>query len=177
MTFPDRSAADIQAAQAVIQTVELTKRFATVLANDQVSFEILKGEIHGLLGENGAGKTTLAECLYGYYTPDGGQILFEGKPVEISSPKDAMRLGIGMVHQRFVLIRSFSVLENILLAASTPGMILDVKKVKQELKDLCELYHLQIDLGTEVWQLSVGEQQWIEILKAIYLKARAADPG
>jgi simple sugar transport system ATP-binding protein len=155
----------------VIQTVDLVKRFASLVANDQVSFDVRQGEIHCLLGENGAGKTTLAECLYGFYQPDSGEIYFKGQPVAITSPIDAQRLGIGMVHQRFVLIRSFTVLENILLAVSSSGALLDVKKVEQDLEELCASYHLDLDLHAEVWQLSVGEQQWIEILKAIYSKA------
>ena len=153
----------------VVQTVNLTKRFSAVVANDQISFEINQAEIHCLLGENGAGKTTLAECLFGFYTPDSGQILFKGKPVVYSSPRDAIRMGIGMVHQRFVLIRAFTVLENILLSASPPGVVLDVHKVEQELQGLLDAYNLDLDLNTEVWRLSLGEQQWIEILKAIYL--------
>lgn len=155
----------------VIQTVNLVKRFSSVVANDQISFTIRQGEIHCLLGENGAGKTTLSECLYGFYQPDAGEIFFKGHPVVISSPNEARRLGIGMVHQRFVLIRSFTVLENILLAVGSSGALLDVKTIKQDLMKLCANYHLDLDLDAEVWQLSVGEQQWIEILKAIYLKA------
>jgi simple sugar transport system ATP-binding protein len=157
--------------QPVIQTVNLVKRFGRLVALDQVSFDIRPGEIHCLLGENGAGKTTLAECLFGFYRPNSGEICFKGHSVTISSPKDALRLGIGMVHQRFVLIRSFTVLENILLAVSTPGALLDVMKVEQDLKELCANYHLDLDLQAETWQLSVGEQQWIEILKTIYSRA------
>jgi ABC-type uncharacterized transport system ATPase subunit len=157
--------------QNVIQTVNLVKRFASLVANNQISFDVRQGEIHCLLGENGAGKTTLAECLYGFYQPDSGEIYFKNQPVAIASPKDAQRLGIAMVHQRFVLIRSFTVLENILLAINTPGVLLDVKKVERDLTKLCEDYHLDLDLQAEVWQLSVSEQQWIEILKAIYIKA------
>lgn len=155
--------------EPVIQTVNLTKRFSSVVANDQISFDVQQGEIHCLLGENGAGKTTLAECLFGYYSPDSGQILFKGKPVTFTSPRDAIRLGIGMVHQKFVLIRAFTVLENILLSASPPGAMLDVKKLEGEIQTLCDSYQLCLDLNAEVWRLSLGEQQWIEILKAIYL--------
>ncbi len=157
---------------AVIKTVNLTKRFSTIIANDQISLEVKQGEIHCLLGENGAGKTTLAECLYGYYSPDSGQILYKGSPVTFSSPRDAIALGIGMVHQRFVLIRAFTVLENIILSANPPDVLLDVDKIEQEIKSLCNLYHMDLNLHSEVWRLSVGEQQWIEILKAIYSKAQ-----
>jgi general nucleoside transport system ATP-binding protein len=167
---PSKPASEPEA--AVIKTVNLCKRFSTVIANDQISLEVRQGEIHCLLGENGAGKTTLAECLYGYYSPDSGQILYKGSPVTFSSPRDAIALGIGMVHQRFVLIRAFTVLENIILSANPPDVLLDVDKIEQEIKSLCNLYHMDLNLHSEVWRLSVGEQQWIEILKAIYSKAQ-----
>ncbi len=153
----------------LVQTINLTKRFSSIVANDQISFDVRRGEIHCLLGENGAGKTTLAECLFGYYSPDSGQILFKGSPVTFASPRDAIRLGIGMVHQRFVLIRAFTVLENILLSASPPGALLDIHRLEREIQKLCEDYQLDLDLNAEVWRLSLGEQQWIEILKAIYM--------
>jgi ABC-type uncharacterized transport system ATPase subunit len=161
----------IEPEEVVIRTVNLSKRFSTILANDQISLEVKRGEIHCLLGENGAGKTTLAECLYGYYSPDSGQILYKGLPVVFSSPRDAIDLGIGMVHQRFVLIRAFTVLENIILSANPPTVLLDVEKIEQEIKSLCDQYHVDLNLHSEVWRLSMGEQQWIEILKAIYSKA------
>jgi ABC-type uncharacterized transport system ATPase subunit len=147
---------------------ELTKQFPLVLANDAVNFNVKKGEIHCLLGENGAGKTTLAECIYGYYSPDGGEIIFKGKKVEISSPSDALDLGIGMVHQHFMLVEPHSVLENIILGVEGSGFILNLRSAEKRIKDLCNQYHVNLDLDTKIWQLSVGEQQWVEILKALY---------
>jgi len=153
-------------------TVEnLTKRFGPVLANDALSLRIRRGEIHCLLGENGAGKTTLAECLYGFHRPDSGEIRCEGRPVSFESPRDAIEKGIGMVHQHFVLIRSFSVLENVALTAQKRGMLLDLSQIGRELKSLCREYHVDLDLKAAVWQLSVGEQQWVEILKALFVGA------
>jgi simple sugar transport system ATP-binding protein len=154
----------------LIETVNLTKRFGSVLANDGISVAIEPGEIHCLLGENGAGKTTLAECLYGFYQPDGGEIRFKGRPVDLSSPRDAIRLGIGMVHQHFVLIRPFTVLENIVLSAQETDLVLNLSRVERRLAELCEEYGVELDLHAQIWQLSVGEQQWVEILKALYAR-------
>lgn len=154
--------------EVVIQTTNLTKRFPGVVANDRISFDVREGEIHCLLGENGAGKTTLAECLYGYYQPDSGEILYRGQGVTLSSPSDAIGLGIGMVHQHFVLIRPFTVLDNIMLTAQSPGAMLDLKRVEGEVQALCRQYGVDLNLHAEIWQLSVGEQQWVEILKAVH---------
>jgi ABC-type uncharacterized transport system ATPase subunit len=154
----------------LIETVNLTKRFGSVLANDAISVAIEPGEIHCLLGENGAGKSTLAECLYGFYQPDSGEIRFKGRPVALSSPRDAIRLGIGMVHQHFVLIRPFTVLENIVLSAQDTDLVLDLSGVERRLAELCRDYGVELDLHAQIWQLSVGEQQWVEILKALYAK-------
>lgn len=148
---------------------ELTKQFPLVLAIDEVNFNVKKGEIHCLLGENGAGKTTLAECIYGYYSPDGGEILFKGKPVKIYSPSDAIDLGIGMVHQHFMLVEPHSVLENIILGVENTKFILNFKEAEKKIKDLCDQYNVCLDLHAKIWQLSVGEQQWVEILKALYV--------
>jgi len=156
----------------VIETRELTKRFPGVVAADRVSFSVRQGEIHCLLGENGAGKTTLAECLYGFYKPDSGEILYRGRRVALASPRDAIRLGIGMVHQHFVLIRPFTVIENVLLRAQTPGITLDMRRVEKDLESLCRVYGTSLDLRAQIWQLSVGEQQWVEILNAIHGGAR-----
>lgn len=155
----------------LLQLVGLTKRFGLVMANDDISLEVNRGEIHCLLGENGAGKTTLAECIYGYYKPDAGEIRYQGKPVRLSSPSDALRLGIGMVHQHFVLIRPHSVIENVVLGAEEPGLLSDYTGPKKKLLALCRTYGLDLDLDAKVWQLSVGEQQWVEILKALYVGA------
>lgn len=155
--------------EPLLKVENLTKRFPQVLANDDISFEIKKGEIHCLLGENGAGKTTLAECLYGYYRPDAGRIFFKGKEVSLNSPSDAIELGIGMVHQHFVLVPPLSVIENVVVGTPNSGVILDLGEAEKKLQGLCNNYGVDLDLKAKVWQLSVGEQQWVEILKALYV--------
>ena len=152
----------------LLETKKLTKQFPMVLANDAVDFEVREREIHCLLGENGAGKSTLAESLYGFYSPDAGEIFWKGKKVNISSPAVAMELGIGMVHQHFMLVETHSVLENILLGRDTPGALLNEKTARARITELCEQYNVKMNLDTLIWQLSVGEQQWVEILKALY---------
>jgi ABC-type uncharacterized transport system ATPase subunit len=152
----------------LLETRQLTKRFPLVLANDRVDFNVRRGEIHCLLGENGAGKTTLAECLYGFYKPDEGEIFFNGECCNLSSPNDAIHLGIGMVHQHFVLVEPLSVIENIVMGTDHKGILLDLPATEKKLRSLCELYDVKLDLDSKIWQLSVGEQQWVEILKALY---------
>lgn len=158
--------------QPLLEARNLTKRFHQVVANDDISFDIMPGEIHCLLGENGAGKSTLAECIYGYYQPDAGEFMLDGRKVEIKSPAHAIRNGIGMVHQHFVLVPTLSVLENIVIGTDGAGMILDLRKARGTLRGISEQYGVSIDLDAKVWQLSVGEQQWVEIVKALYLGAR-----
>ncbi len=159
-----------------IQKVELrgiTKRFPGVVANDQIHFDVNSGEVHALLGENGAGKTTLMRILYGLYQPDEGQILINDFPVRIHSPADSISLGLGMIHQHFMLIPTLTVVENIALGLpSSRGVLLDLDKVSERAKTLAESYGVKIDPQAMVWQLSVGEQQRVEILKALY---RGAD--
>ena len=159
-----------------IQRVELrgiTKRFPGVVANDQIHFDIHSGEVHALLGENGAGKTTLMRILYGLYQPDEGQILINDAPVSIHSPADSIRLGLGMIHQHFMLVPTLTVIENIALGLpSSRGVLLDLEKVTERAIALAESYGLKVDPQAMVWQLSVGEQQRVEILKALY---RGAD--
>ena len=152
----------------LLETKKLTKQFPMVLANDAVDFDVREGEIHCLLGENGAGKSTLAESLFGFYSPDMGEIYWKGEKVDITSPSVAMDLGIGMVHQHFMLVETHSVLENILLGRDTPGMLLDEKAARARITELCEQYNVNMDPDAIIWQLSVGEQQWVEILKALY---------
>jgi len=152
----------------LLEAVQLTKRFSQVLANDKVDFNVRRGEIHCLLGENGAGKTTLAECLYGFYKPEEGEIRFNGECCNLNSPNDAIHLGIGMVHQHFVLVEPLSVIENIVMGTDHKGILLDLPATEKKLKSLCDLYDVKIDLQAKIWQLSVGEQQWVEILKALY---------
>jgi general nucleoside transport system ATP-binding protein len=152
----------------LLKIENLTKRFPGVLANDNVSLDVRRGEIHCLLGENGAGKSTLSETLYGTYAPDGGTIYFRGAPIEISSPRDAIKAGIGIVHQHFVLVPPLSVIENVILGTQTAGLHMDTKKARKRLTKLCESYDVALNLDAKVWHLSVGEQQWVEILKALY---------
>ncbi len=158
-----------------IQHVELrgiTKRFPGVLANDNINFDVRAGEIHALLGENGAGKSTLMKILYGLYQADAGEILVDGRPIRIKSPTDALRQGIGMIHQHFQLVPVFTVAENITLGLpSTRGMVLDLDVVSRRVKDLSERYGLAVDPRALVWQLAVGQQQRVEILKALYREA------
>lgn len=155
--------------EIILETVELTKRFTLVVANDKINFNVREREIHCLLGENGAGKTTLAECIYGFYSPDEGEIRYKGSPVVISSPSDALELGIGMVHQHFMLVEPHTVIENIILGIEGHGFILNIKQAENKIKDLCDQYNIGLDLHAKIWQLSVGEQQWVEILKALYV--------
>jgi simple sugar transport system ATP-binding protein len=155
--------------EPVLRLDALTKRFPQVLANDCVSMEIARGEIHCLLGENGAGKSTLAECIYGFLKPDSGQIYFKGEPVKLSSPSDAIELGIGMVHQHFVLVPTLTVIENVIVGIKTNSVWLDLNRAEARLAEVCETYGIGLDLRARIWQLSVGEQQWVEILKALYV--------
>jgi ABC-type uncharacterized transport system ATPase subunit len=156
----------------VVEMRHISKSFPGIKANDDVSLELKKGEIHALLGENGAGKSTLMSILFGLYIPDNGQIFVNGKPVEIKSPNDATKLGIGMVHQHFMLIDCFTGLENIILGAEPVDRlgVLHPKKVRQEIENLCEHYHFAVDLDEKVQDMPVGMQQKIEILKMLYRK-------
>jgi simple sugar transport system ATP-binding protein len=149
---------------------KITKRFPGVLANAGIDFDLRKGEIHALLGENGAGKTTLMNILYGLYEPDAGEVTLNGKPVRFASAHDAIAQGLGMVHQHFMLVRSFSVAENIILGQPSPRppLIESLTDVYQRIRIASEAYNLKVDPQAEVWTLSVGEQQRVEILKALY---------
>jgi simple sugar transport system ATP-binding protein len=159
-------------AQTKIQTMEMcnvTKTFPGVLANDRVCFDIHQGEVHALLGENGAGKSTLMRQLYGLYKPDDGEIKINGKVVSFNSPADAIAAGIGMIHQHFMLVPTFSVAENVALGLkSTREPLKDLDKVSKRINELSKLYGLKVDPSAYVWQLSVGEQQRVEIIKALY---------
>jgi len=147
----------------------IIKQFPGVLANDHIDFDIHAGEIHALLGENGAGKSTLMKVLYGMYRPDEGHIFINGEPVHFHSPLDAIRYGIGMVHQHFMLIPPFSVVENVALGLpSSRRFLLDLDVVSQRIKELAKIYGLKVDPAAKVWQLSVGEQQRVEVLKVLY---------
>ncbi|HEX7594693.1 MAG TPA: ATP-binding cassette domain-containing protein, partial [Anaerolineae bacterium] len=158
-----------------IQHVELrgiTKRFPGVLANDRVNFDVRAGEIHALLGENGAGKSTLMRVLYGLYPAEEGEILINGQLAKIKSPTDALHQGIGMIHQHFQLVPAFTVAENIALGLhSSREPLLDLDVVGQRILELGEQYGLKVDPQALVWQLAVGQQQRVEILKALYRDA------
>src|SRR5271156_5593696 len=147
---------------------KIVKRFPEVLANCDVDLTIEAGEIHALLGETGAGKSTLMQILYGFHSMDSGSILVDDKPVEIASPKDAIALGIGMVHQEFMLVRRFSVVENIVLGLKS----LNLRRAARRLRSLSEQHHLAIDPYAQVQHLPVGVQQRVEILKLLYREAR-----
>ncbi|MEJ2413409.1 MAG: ABC transporter ATP-binding protein [Anaerolineales bacterium] len=147
----------------------ITKRFPGVLANDRVDFSVRSGEVHALLGENGAGKTTLMKVLYGMYRPDEGRILLNDLEVNIQSPTDAINNGIGMIHQHFMLVESLTVAENVALGLkSSREPLTDLDKVSNRILDLAKIYGLDIDPGAYIWQLSVGQQQRVEIIKALY---------
>jgi simple sugar transport system ATP-binding protein len=147
----------------------ITKRFLDVTANKAIDFELFPGEICALLGENGAGKTTLMNILFGYYACDEGEIFIKGARVTLSSPRDAISRGVGMIHQHFALVPSQSVLENIIVGAdSGKGFFLDLNSAREKLLQLQKRFGLQVDPEAKVWTLSVGEQEKVEILKALY---------
>ena len=145
----------------------VSKRFPGVVANDEVTLDLRPGEVHALIGENGAGKSTLMRVLYGLYPPDGGTISVRGRAVKIASPRDALALGIGMVHQHFVLVDPFTVAENVTLG-DEGGPILHAQDAEQRVKILADSYGFNIDPTAVVENLSVGEEQRVEILKALY---------
>ncbi|MCL4529468.1 MAG: ABC transporter ATP-binding protein [Chloroflexi bacterium] len=146
----------------------IVKRFPGVLANDNVDFELHRGEIHALLGENGAGKSTLMNVLAGLYRQDAGIIKVKGNPVSFASPRDAIQAGIGMVHQHFMLVPSQTVTENVLLGLDEPRFIMHLPEYDTKIAALGERFGLKVDPRAKIWQLSVGEQQRVEILKMLY---------
>ena len=153
---------------ALLEMQQICKAFSGVYANDHVDLTVEKGEIHALLGENGAGKTTLMNILFGIYSADSGQILWKGEPVRFASPKDAIAAGIGMVQQHFSLVRKMTVLDNIILNLRDNRFVLDRKQARQRVCALAEKYGLTVDPDAQAGSLSVGEQQRVEILKALY---------
>lgn len=158
---------------AKLEMVGITKQFPGVLANDKVNLEVSEGEILALLGENGAGKSTLMKQLYGLYKPDSGEILINGIAQNFTSPTDAINAGIGMIHQHFMLVSNLTVVENIALGLkSKREPFLDLKTVERKTEEICETYGLKLNPKSYIWQLAVGEQQRVEIVKALY---RGAD--
>ena len=157
---------------AAIQLKHITKRFGNkVVANRNVSLDIYRGEILSLLGENGSGKTTLMNMLAGIYYPDDGEILVNGKPATITSPKDAFKYGIGMVHQHFKLVDVFTATQNIVLGLENEGK-LDMKAAVLKIQEICDKYGFKIDPNKKIYDMSVSEKQTVEIVKVLY---RGAD--
>ena len=154
---------------SLLRMEDITKIYPGVVANDRISLEVVEGEIHALLGENGAGKTTLMRILYGMSSPDSGTLYWRGEPVEISTTQEAIRLGIGMVHQHFMLIPEFTVVENVVLGLHTArSPLLDLAEAAKRLQEFSERFGLRVEPGALVRDLSTGEQQRIEIVKALY---------
>ncbi|MEM7797641.1 MAG: ABC transporter ATP-binding protein [Chloroflexota bacterium] len=157
-----------QPALLAVEMQDIVIRFPGVLANDNVNFTLKRGEIHALLGENGAGKSTLMNALSGLIRPTSGMIKINGKAASFRSPKDAIKAGVGMVHQHFMLVPTQTVTENILLGLDSPRFFLNLPKQNREIIQLAEKYGLNVDPEAKIWQLSVGEQQRVEILKMLY---------
>jgi general nucleoside transport system ATP-binding protein len=153
----------------ILEMQHITKIFPRIVANDDVSFALRKGEIHALLGENGAGKSTLMSVLFGLYKPDGGQIIVKGKEVKINNPEEANRMGIGMVHQHFKLVQVFTALENIMLGVETTKYgVLQMHQARGKVDALSKQYGLLVDLDRKIEDMPVGMQQRVEILKMLY---------
>ena len=154
----------------MLETRRLCKSFGPVRANHEISFSVNAGELLCLFGENGAGKSTLSACLTGLYPPDAGEIFFKGNKVRLKSATNAIRLGIGLVHQHFVLVPDFTVLENIVIGSGST-FVVQYEAAEAKLLKLCETYDIKINPNALVRDLSVGEQQWVELLKALYFDA------
>src|SRR6266478_5734711 len=157
----------------MLELRNITKRFGSVLANDHVNIKVEPATIHAIVGENGAGKSTAMRIAYGFYTADSGEILVDGQVREINSPHDAIALGIGMVHQHFMLVETMTVAENIVLGAE-PGNFaaLDLRGAENQIRSLSEEFRLAIDPTATIENLSVGQQQRVELLKALFRQAR-----
>ena len=153
---------------SLLQMKHICKSFSGVYANEDINLTVEKGEIHALLGENGAGKTTLVNIIFGLYTADSGEILWKDKPADFASPREAIDAGIGMVQQHFSLVNKMTVLDNIVLNLKDNSFFLDRAAAKKKLTDLAEKYGLYVNPDAVISDLSVGEQQRVEILKALY---------
>lgn len=155
-----------------VQMRGIVKRFTGVLANDRVDFDLRQGEVHALLGENGAGKSTLMNVLAGMYKPEEGEVYVEGRRVSFGSPRDAIAAGLCMIHQHFMLVPSQTVTENVLLGLDKPRFLMNLPEYNRQILALQEQYGLRVDPKAKIWQISVGEQQRVEILKMLYRGAR-----
>lgn len=152
---------------ALLEMKGITKKFGTVLANDHIDLQLYPGEIHALLGENGSGKSTLMNILLGIYKPNSGDVFYKGEKGQIKTPKHAAELGIGMVHQHFALIPTLTVAENIFLSLDHCSFVLNKQNMENKIREYSEQFSLEVDPGAKVWQLSVGEQQRVEIMKLL----------
>src|SRR6185437_6435408 len=156
--------------ETVLEARGITKRYPGIVADDHVDFDLRRGEVHALLGENGAGKSTLMNILYGLTKPDEGEIVVGGKPVAFSSARDAIAVGIGMVHQHFMLIPVMTVAENIVLGIepTRDGVLLDERAAERRVTELSQQFGLAVDPGALISETTVGQQQRVEILKALF---------
>ena len=153
----------------VIEMLNIRKEFGNFVANDDITLQLEKGEIHALLGENGAGKSTLMNILFGLYKPDGGEIRVRGQHVDIANPNVANDIGIGMVHQHFMLVENLTVTENIILGNEPKKMgTINIREAAKKVKEISELYGLDVDPNAKIEDISVGMQQRVEILKTLY---------
>ena len=150
-----------------LEMVDICKSFQGIPANDHINLKVSSGKILGLLGENGAGKTTLMNILYGLYQPDSGDVRINGQNVHIKSPSDSINLGIGMVHQHFMLVDNHSVVENIALGYEKSPLFFPQRKIRQSVVSFSKQFNFTIDPDKHIWQLSAGEQQRVEIIKAL----------
>jgi len=172
-TEPTNEPAETLGSSPLLEMRGITKRFPGVIANEDIDFDLKEGEVHTLLGENGAGKSTLMKILFGLYQPDEGEVLLRGKAIEISSPSDAIDAQIGMVHQHFMLVPTLTVAENVALGLrSGRGPLTDLEAVSDRIKEISATHGLSVEPSVEVWRLSVGERQRVEIVKALYRDAR-----
>ncbi|MBB3951891.1 simple sugar transport system ATP-binding protein [Aureimonas jatrophae] len=172
--LPDEppDAMEMRSSRPILEAVGLTKRFGAFTALDDVTIALQPGEFHALLGENGAGKSTLVKCILGYYQPDAGAVVLDGREVAIASPRDARRLGLGMVYQHFTLVPAMSVLENLVMAGATVPRVVDWRTERRRLAAFMETMPLRVPLDVAVDRLSAGERQKTEILKQLYLGSR-----
>jgi len=154
-------------AEFILRLKNISKKFGDFQANNAISFDLKKGEILTVLGENGAGKSTLMNIITGFYQSDGGEIIIDGKQIHFKSPKDAINHGIGMVHQHFMLVKNNTVFENLLVALKEKDFFINKEKYSKKFIEIFQKFNLNIDLDIPLWKLSIGEQQWIEIIKLL----------